>query len=134
MIDPKELRFGNYIFELGFDYNGDNKLPDGDDEIILFDEDMAQTIFAARDYENYGGIPLTTEILERCGFKIKRNGGDFNNYWRGEHIDLTEDMELSTSSHDYDSIPVASSRKISYLHELQNLHQALTGKELEVTL
>lgn len=80
-------------------------------------------------------IPLTEEILTKCGFEKAFNIGTSNGYyWASKLIDLTEDYELSTSDRYYDSMPVSGSMKFSFLHQLQNLYFALTGTELEVKL
>src|SRR5690348_2642746 len=63
MIQPNELRIGNKIkSRLVFLVNP------AAIEIITCDEDFLEVLFGARDYDNYEGIPLTPEILEKCGF------------------------------------------------------------------
>lgn len=122
MIKANELRIGNKLFTA-----------------------IAAVITINRDHlyhmedqcENFSGIPLTPEILESCGFEYNAEkhthvvkifddesgyrtlfiGSEANFYWWG-----LQDYTL-------DSI---RGFKIHYLHQLQNLYFALTGKELEI--
>jgi hypothetical protein len=80
-------------------------------------------------------IPLTPEILEACGFKdgvivtryeaiiVKEYKTTTQGVFKGKWC-----MMLC------DSIPYQLQHHFQYLHELQNLFFALTGKELEVKL
>lgn len=83
-------------------------------------------------------IPLTPEILEKCGFKRKEKSSDigptpedtyraqgmpiFNYYyWNLDGFSLSDDFYHGTV-------------KVTCLHQLQNLYFALTGKELTISL
>jgi len=129
MIQPTELRIGNSVF-----YEG---------EVWFIDsihQDVCGVMKGERGaiilYNRMSPIPLTPEILEKCGFgenpqhehpafdeySLLSNNrfaiGDFNGeYWVVDGIDqwLLE-------------------HKIYYLHQLQNLYFALTGEELKVQL
>lgn len=85
------------------------------------------------------GIPLTPEILEKCGF-VKDLNGD---YWK----DLQTHYLLFIESNDgfypqYAGLPEMSSEseqivslhRINYVHELQNLYKILTGSHLTINL
>lgn len=78
---------------------------------------------------NCSPIPLTPEILEKCGF-IKFNGF----YWVSI-TNLKSELHIQFYGKDY----VSTLRgqfcdlildKIDYLHQLQNLYFALCGEEL----
>lgn len=81
------------------------------------------------------GIPLTSEVLEKCGF--------INGIIHSGFTQITV-FEFSTISQgvfkgEYfitlsGSIPHQLNRRIKYLHELQNVFHALTGEELNVQL
>lgn len=86
------------------------------------------------DFDELHGVELTEDILSKCGFIKNHNyGTDDDWYWSNGIIDLTDNLRLSLSDRCYDSISVNSSKKFKYLHELQNIQFALTGKELELT-
>lgn len=81
--------------------------------------------------EVYAPIPLTEEILLKCEFEDEMlewsiirdvNEISFAGEFDGENFEFTAG----------EGIPL--SRKIKYLHELQNLYFALTGKELTVNI
>jgi hypothetical protein len=82
-------------------------------------------------------IPITEEILLKCGFKKVRNVGtsdtDKNAYYYQGVIDLTIDFCLSCSDRNYDSL-YFNEIKIESFHQLQNLVFALTGEELDIKL
>jgi len=72
-------------------------------------------------------IPLTEEWLIKFGFKnidTNEDGGD--NYW---YLDKTDFM-LDRS---FQSLQMNTSFDLKYIHQLQNLHFALTGVELELS-
>jgi hypothetical protein len=76
-------------------------------------------------------VPLTPEIVEKCGFDKEEVTADHGAIWRnnGFHI---------ASHHSYKGFRLLGfhnkSVPILYLHQLQNLFFALTGEELEVNL
>jgi hypothetical protein len=83
------------------------------------------------EIEMYEPIPLTEDILLKCGFEL--SGSEFG-------IDCFEEGELRLDKktfaprfYDYDSscdLPYF----IEHLHQLQNLYFALTNEELKVNL
>lgn len=80
------------------------------------------------EYPNdYTPIPLTPEILEKCGaldFGYHWEIGDVHLDWSSKMVDTGERMGIS----------VVGSPHIKYLHLLQNLIYAKTGEELPVAL
>lgn len=80
------------------------------------------------------GVPLTAEILEKCGFETqkpiyKATGAEVVYHKLvsiNSKIDLVEESIGYTLSY--------YGTKIKYIHQLQNLYFALTGAELEVKL
>lgn len=82
----------------------------------------------------YEGIPLTPELLEKCGFVSTRDGGT-PAWWHGRNP-VTHDFLIvvkyspSRSLYYYQNVHF----KLKYLHELQNLFHALTGEELTINL
>jgi len=74
-------------------------------------------------------IPLTPEILEKCGFK------KLNNAWVPIDYSATDYLKWSFTIWDnkdgtyrYNSAEFIP--ELKYLHQLQNLYYALTGEEL----
>ena len=116
MIDIKQLRVGNLIY--------------GGKGIDLIFDVQPQDFETIEKYpHNYLSIPLTEELLIKCGFekqmswtfKIDLIGNKYLVYYLGE-------KGWSIGNKDY------SDFDCKYLHQLQNLYFALTNKELEVNL
>lgn len=126
MIDAKELRIGSRIRQI---VKTDCGICYGD---ISCTEDFLEVLFAARDYENYDPIPLTPEILIKCGFiarseyfvKVDSLLLQFDSTWW-----WTNAWEVE-SFYEFESL--TKWQEIQHLHQLQNLYFALTGKELTV--
>lgn len=128
MIKPEELRIGNIVQrpeELRI------KLIDGD--VIYFGINCAMM----RDCERLGkdwafeGIPLTEEWLVKMGFEMYPSGV-WNDHVRNFN---SEDMipfsglgptKLGYNLESADGMDL----NIKYVHQMQNLYFALTGKEL----
>jgi hypothetical protein len=99
MIQVSELRIGNwfYIGEMIGQCNADS----------------------FKDTSIFDPIPLTPEILEKCGFVFER----INFYWK-------DPMSIVSLGGGF--LYLANQRHVNifYLHQLQNLYFALTNSEL----
>ena len=116
MIEPKDLRIGNTIY----DRHGN------------VSHIHAGWFYITQDpkrLEDYSPIPLTSEILEKIGFKRidHIHGYSFYSLSKSKknrcHIDIYPEK---TSWMSY------SVKHCKYVHELQNLVYSLKGDELEV--
>lgn len=115
-MEIKELRIGNWVINnyLKPDYET-NKDPIG------WNYYKIECGGDIEDYEDYEPIPLTEEILLKCGFeklgliKYELNGVVLNIKWSSYFI------------HRFDT-------EIKHLHQLQNLYFALKGEELKIKL
>lgn len=68
------------------------------------------------------GIPLTEEILLKCGFRLHNNVYDDDT-----RFTISQNGDLFLSDWSGKTIGV-----IRYLHDLQNLYKCLTKQELEI--
>lgn len=68
-------------------------------------------------------IPLTEEILLKCGFEKVR-----------EYLHIDNEIVIQKDANGYYSHINSGNIYINSLHQLQNLYFALTGEELQVTL
>jgi hypothetical protein len=107
------------------------------------------------DYGIYA-IPLTPELLEKCGFEIKSGKTKFDNPERGfdwtkgsisildGQFDIVYDYSGPCTHPDYHQGHEVillegggdynyAKLNIKYLHQLQNLYYALTNEELPIT-
>ena len=130
MIQPDELRIGNWV---SCHVSADapvrvlaislNKVYfDLDNEIIDLDViDMFGNVNLC-SWEVYP-IPLTLEVLEKCGFEVSNIGNHI--FYKNGVIIFFENGKWGISCD--------SRCSLNYLHQLQNLYFALTGKELNYT-
>jgi hypothetical protein len=112
-----ELRIGNWV-------NGE----------FINGEFLLSQIFRIDGNDDCSGlepIPLTPEIMEKCGFEFNSDYGKWakrNPYFRVDGY-LKRDGGVR--------VPLYNgqlSQLIQYLHQLQNLYYALTGEELQINL
>lgn len=123
MISANELRIGNlanfHNDDTIFEVLGIHRNPDGIDCKSKHEETYI-------GLEHFSPIPLTQQILLKCGF-VDNRLSLFNelNYmsliWRHSKLWLTSEHEPSCLDH------------IKHLHQLQNLYYALTGTELHIS-
>lgn len=68
--------------------------------------------------EKYNGIPLTSDILEKAGFRSCTCGG-----WQDDNLHLRPGFIYSSAN-----------LEVKTVHQLQNLYFILTGEELVINL
>lgn len=116
MIKANELRLGNWV-DLFDSETGHN---------------FVQATYSLLNAENFiDPIPLTPEILERCGF----NFDEVQMNIPGHDYEFVFDKDgLKYGYHGEDGFIRETRQPMLYLHQLQNLYFALTGEELEIKL
>ena len=124
-MEVQELRVGNYLFkygevvkvvEIGIKHKGDTNY------YLRSENDNCGYWI-----DQFNPIPLTEEILLKCGFK-KRSDGDYNLFKYSE-VDIIICNDFSSWQCDGINFSV---NRIKYLHQLQNLYWCLVGKELNI--
>lgn len=126
MIKANELRLGNWVYSL-FIAHEPKKIPT---QIISITGDNTDG-----QYDEMEPIPITPEILEKCGFEYFAwpDFLEFTHYIKDDFILRETDSGYSffntskCNGADRQHLVI-----IQYLHKLQNLYFALTGEELEV--
>jgi len=121
MIKANELRIGVNIQEKIYSSCGVHLV------VREVTEDLLEVLFAARNYDDFGGIPLTPEILEQCGFNQSIN----------HHLDYYIDTGVGNNVF---CLRIDRPFKhegnwwleVKYLHQLQNLYSSITGRELKL--
>ncbi|HXS55736.1 MAG TPA: hypothetical protein VN726_06405 [Hanamia sp.] len=114
MIKPNELRIGNCYLDICGEPNTWTI-----DSYKFYHE---HPLNGQNMYENINPIPLTPEILEKCGF-TKGSGSFYDG-----------NMMLSIEERGYALFCGESTegKSFKYLHQLQNLYSDLYGIELEI--
>lgn len=132
-MEANELRLGNlceYFIQdnVEKDYWVKNKIDIQDLELCLKEKEYFNKL--------YRPIPLTPEILSRCGFK--RNGGEYSMELEYPPIKTVFNFPFNKGFMGDHSVYLDFERrwdtKHQYLHQLQNLYFTLTGEELTVNL
>jgi hypothetical protein len=128
MIQANELRIGNLLNHNNGHIVGTFKV----NEVHILD------IIENNEYgEQYEPIPLTEEILLKCGFthQFKQcKGQDFFSLKLDDKYQIYVNLNSGMFSINKQHLGIGFVVSIKYLHELQNLFFALTKTELEVKL
>lgn len=139
MIHTNELMLGNCV-ELG---NGNYVKITGITDISCSYVDSKTNEAHVCSKTSLHGIPITEELLEKCGFirsSLYDDGG--NCFFIGLLKSWIIDGEMLLKAHCIDSeftkinreMAVSEIYKIHFLHELQNAYFMLTKKHLEIKL
>lgn len=130
MINATELRVGNAVNYLIKDDLDERK--EWYDTYYIDADDIKECVEDNEVFNKFHKpIPLTEEILLKCGFSEKNKwffkGGIMLGY-------ITTDENLQCEWNSGWDEPKWNLIDIKYLHQLQNLYFAMTGKELEINL
>ena len=120
-----EIRIGNFVIWR----NNDQVFP------IEIEHFQMQQFWEHIRCADIVGIPLTSEILEKCGFVKGEIQSGFTRMLVREY--RTEMQGVFPGQYCimlYASVPYTLYRRFKYLHELQNLFFAITGEELKINL
>ena len=131
-MKANELRIGNYL------YNTEGKIDVVNIQALEYLLKYGDTPFC-----QVKPIPLTPELLEKCGFSDK----DYKSGYIGIEIKaggmitdfvLTKPQVLGEFQKqfcwEYTAGNIPFFLKLEYLHQLQDLYFALTGEELKINL
>ena len=127
-MERKELRIGNYLYDLG------NKIVEvyGVNQDKIFRTEISFAFYYGAS-DLLQPIPLTEEWLQKLGFEVNKKNYQLNTY--GEHFKyaIKEHFVIWNNPQKgwcVNELPHKEQYYIQYVHELQNLYFALTGKEL----
>lgn len=135
MIPSSELRIGNLVsfVEDANRYKDYHEVTDINTQIALCHNGDVDTgeLFP---------IPLTPDILEKCGFKKNKNGEpciEINDI--ASHLELMVGVDnfhypSFTQTPQGDEERTVYFNRINSLHQLQNLVHTITGEELSINL
>jgi len=141
MINANELRLGNWVETYTVMLSGSWIDKDGNvhGQDTITEPTIRQKQIDIKDLEiiskagglaTYRGIPLTGEILEKCGFVKEVDSGSGKPY--EYHITFGDNYTLiyypDLPDWELAGMPLPVSPK--YLHQLQNLYWCLVGEEL----
>lgn len=132
-MEAKELRIGNYYEASEFNRPNKTVVPQVKQisiDLIYSDEGYEGLI--GRKPEDIKPILLTEEWLIKFGFEIKQTGSN-NEHWQYVECKLNPQFIIGNRKGYWSFTPIWNKdyEPIKYVHQLQNLYFALTGKELE---
>lgn len=120
MIQVNELRIGNYI---NYEQTTHVIAELHSDKVLHFWEQCTSDRYFS-EYQSIKGIKLSKQWLLKLGFELDEEGTAFFHQRTG--FPLTKQFTMYAGSY-------IEWVKIDYVHQLQNLHFALKGKELQLT-
>lgn len=150
MIQPNELRIGNYIIPEDETINAfrvdEISYNEGLYSVEMYIDFPTKDQHMSLQLNNAKDIPLTEKILLKCGFKesagydpikeVNFKGGEVYNLFEEEsttYLYIIKEMRAFYIAEEYDS-NIYKRRELKGLHDLQNLYFSLTGKELNIKL
>lgn len=128
MIQASDLRIGNLVGDADYIANAAEY-----DEITVLivngDENTISSAYADTiSCDELYGIPLTKEWLERCGRKCENGNG-----WEYQIQVGALKWYFRWNTEWYSEVGgIYIDSRVQYIHQLQNLYFALTGKEIEI--
>lgn len=147
-LQPQDLRIGNYI-----QYYDENNIIIDKIKSIWFDDGIEQyrlELFSGK-FNNYqvsingvSPIPLTEELLLKCGFQFIAEEMGYYDFYRykiedkyGHSFDFNlhgNDLceVVNNGNYNYYNYDIHISFK--YVHEIQNFIEPIMGKQLEIKL
>lgn len=145
MIDSKDLRIGNYVTDKWYessktiiivesiDDKGINLEIENDGNYPELSKNWIEPYYI---FDDIFGIPLTEDILLKCGFEFYGYGENtvtFKGY-RFKEFDLLFLDDDNRSIEFMNNINEKVYCNLQFLHQLQNLYFALTNQELEIKI
>ena len=131
MINANELRIGNWFQQDASNNNAISRFFTVDEikrygvRSTYIRQDTNQPHTSLFSLDSIHPIPLTPEILEKCGAIVYEFDNGLGNQYRiKDRLFVIRDGDI---------VDYGSSVIIKHLHQLQNLYFALTGEELTYT-
>lgn len=127
MLTANELRIGNWVQIVGIYKDSFQRagLITVDAELLLLCEQNKVLLLP---------IPLTPEILKKCGFDKWKGFKVFEYQLPNEERIVIDQDEVALVGIDAPTDSQVFHCTAKYLHQLQNLFYTLTGEELEIEL
>lgn len=122
MIHANELRIGNWIIR-----------DDSPEKVYRIEGDWEHTAYINGSDDTFDPIPLTPEILEKCG--AERKTSDNGDRWICKGIKIKKSTDRPGRFMVFGNVFITNQvLYIDYLHQYQNLIFCLTGTELTIEL
>jgi hypothetical protein len=127
MISCYELRLGNWVL-----VNGNFQqvsMITGTTVSTIDAEDSSEQAASNYGLEKLEPIPLTDELLKECGFIYHH----YFKFWQLVTKGIRSEMDISPDYEVIDFMRKPVLKKLTSLHQLQNVYFMLKGRELKFT-
>ena len=124
MISCYELRIGNHVL---VDENlRQVSALSHSSASILMEETNFEALVSEQNLENIEPVPLTDDIIRQCGFVYH----NYFKFWQLITTGIRSEMNLSADYEVIDFMRKPILKKLTSLHQLQNIYFLLKGREL----
>lgn len=128
MISCYELRLGNHVM---VNQNLQKVSAITNTTVLTIDAGGSNAEDATRyKLEEVELVPLTDELLQECGFVYH----DYFKFWQLITTGIRSEMDLSRDYEVIDFMRKPILKKLTSLHQLQNIYFLLKGRELKVNI
>ena len=127
MIHVRELAIGDFVYDDDYSKFPMFVVTVGEDFVCLNFEGNEGDVWESIP-EDLQGIPLTGELLEKCGFTLK--DGLWRHKWGIEVKPEAGFVFIENKDEEHWMYGTCTCKDIWYLHQLQNLTRNITKKEL----
>lgn len=127
MIHVRELAIGDFVYDDDFSKFPMFVVTVGEDFVCLNFEGNEGDVWESIP-EDLQGIPLTGELLEKCGFTLK--DGLWRHKWGIKVKPEAGFVFIENKDEEHWMYGTCTCKDIWYLHQLQNLTRNITKKEL----
>jgi len=126
MISCYELRIGNYVLVNEFLEEVSIITPTTVSTVEV--EKISEPIVSEHSLENIQPVPLTDDVLKQCGFVFH----DYFKFWQLITTGIRSEMNISPDYEVIDFMRKPILKKLTSLHQLQNIYFMLKGRELKL--
>lgn len=127
MIRVRELAIGDFVYDDDYSKFPMFVVTVGEDFVCLNFEGNEGDVWESIP-EDLQGIPLTGELLEKCGFTLK--DGLWRHKWGIKVKPEAGFVFIENKDEEHWMYGTCTCKDIWYLHQLQNLTRNITKKEL----
>ena len=131
MIHVRELAIGDFVYDDDYSKFPMFVVTVGEDFVCLNFEGNEGDVWESIP-EDLQGIPLTGELLEKCGFTLK--DGLWRHKWGIKVKPEAGFVFIENKNEEHWMYGTCTCKDIWYLHQLQNLTRNITKKELLINL
>jgi hypothetical protein len=125
MISCYELRIGNYVL-VDENLQGISIITTSSVSTVDLEDDN-EGVVSEHSLENIQPVPLTDDILKQCGFVFH----DYFKFWQLITTGIRSEMNISPDYEVIDFMRKPILKKLTSLHQLQNIYFLLKGRELK---